>query len=119
MIVAQAPRFRSSCRPCPARRSSRRPALAGASAPTNGLTLDDTQRCHILAVLQKTGWRVSGKNGAAFILGLKPTTLESKDGQAGHQTGTLDRRYFRNLPEIVGHAVRISIPGCRMRLPNS
>ena len=52
-------------------------------APTNGLTLDDTQRSHILSVLQKTGWRVSGKNGAAAILGLKPTTLESKMARLG------------------------------------
>jgi formate hydrogenlyase transcriptional activator len=49
-----------------------------APAPTNGLTLDETQRCQILAILEKTGWRVSGKNGAAVILGLKATTLESR-----------------------------------------
>jgi PAS domain S-box-containing protein len=43
-----------------------------------GLTLDEVQRRHILAVLKKTGWRVSGKHGAAAILGLKPTTLEAR-----------------------------------------
>ena len=47
------------------------------------MTLDDTQRCQILAVLQQTGWRVSGKNGAAVILGLKPTTLESRMARLG------------------------------------
>jgi PAS domain S-box-containing protein len=52
-------------------------------APADGLTLDETQRRHILAVLQKTGWRVSGKNGAAAILGLKPTTLESRMAKLG------------------------------------
>jgi transcriptional regulator with GAF, ATPase, and Fis domain len=51
--------------------------------PTNGLTLDEIERCHILAVLEKTGWRVSGKNGAALILGLKPTTLESRMAKLG------------------------------------
>ncbi len=40
------------------------------------LTLDEVQRRHILTMLQKTGWRVSGKHGAAALLGLKPTTLE-------------------------------------------
>jgi PAS domain S-box-containing protein len=51
--------------------------------PAAELTLDEMQRRHILAVLQKTGWRVSGKNGAAAILGLKPTTLESKMAKLG------------------------------------
>jgi formate hydrogenlyase transcriptional activator len=51
--------------------------------PADGLTLDETQRRHILTVLQKTGWRVSGKNGAAAILGLKPTTLESRMARLG------------------------------------
>jgi transcriptional regulator with GAF, ATPase, and Fis domain len=54
-----------------------------ALSPANGLTLDDTQRSQILAVLQQTGWRVSGKNGAAAILGLKPTTLESRMAKLG------------------------------------
>jgi PAS domain S-box-containing protein len=47
------------------------------------LTADEVQRRHILTVLQKTGWRVSGKNGAAAILGLKPTTLESRMAKLG------------------------------------
>jgi formate hydrogenlyase transcriptional activator len=60
------------------------PAISPApSAFSNGLTLDDTQRFQILAILEKTGWRVSGKNGAAAILGLKPTTLESRMAQLG------------------------------------
>jgi PAS domain S-box-containing protein len=52
-------------------------------APADSLTLDETQRRHILAVLQKTGWRISGKKGAAAILGLKPTTLESRMAKLG------------------------------------
>jgi formate hydrogenlyase transcriptional activator len=60
------------------------PAIAPVVLATaNGLTLDDTQRCQILAILEKTGWRVSGKNGAAAILGLKPTTLESRMAKLG------------------------------------
>ena len=37
----------------------------------------DVEREHIRSVMEKTGWRVRGKDGAAEILGLKPTTLDS------------------------------------------
>ena len=37
----------------------------------------DAERGHVRDVLEMTGWRVRGKNGAAEILGLKPTTLDS------------------------------------------
>ena len=40
--------------------------------------LEDVIKTHILTVLESTGWRVKGKNGAAELLGLKPTTLYSK-----------------------------------------
>jgi PAS domain S-box-containing protein len=43
-----------------------------------GMTLEAVERAHILRVLEMTGWRVRGKNGAATILGLPPTTLESR-----------------------------------------
>jgi len=42
------------------------------------VTLEEAERSHILRVLEETGWRVSGKAGAAERLGLKPTTLESR-----------------------------------------
>jgi formate hydrogenlyase transcriptional activator len=40
-----------------------------------GFTLEDVERNHFLSVLDKTGWRVRGKNGVAEILGMKITTL--------------------------------------------
>jgi len=40
--------------------------------------LIDLERKHILAVLQNTGWRIAGQNGAAEVLGLKRTTLQAK-----------------------------------------
>jgi formate hydrogenlyase transcriptional activator len=40
--------------------------------------LEDVERKHFLSILDMTGWRVRGKNGAAEILGLKPTTLVSR-----------------------------------------
>lgn len=42
------------------------------------MALKHVEKEHILKVLDSTGWRVSGKNGAAEILGLKPTTLEAR-----------------------------------------
>ena len=45
--------------------------------------LDDMERRHILSVLERTGWRVAGKNGAAETLGLKRTTLYSKMKKLG------------------------------------
>jgi transcriptional regulator with GAF, ATPase, and Fis domain len=47
-------------------------------AGTRAVTLEEAERLHILKVLEETGWRVSGKSGAAERLGLKPTTLESR-----------------------------------------
>jgi formate hydrogenlyase transcriptional activator len=47
------------------------------TAPSMG-TLEEVDRRHILSVLTKTGWRVTGKNGAAEILGLKRSTLQAK-----------------------------------------
>jgi transcriptional regulator with GAF, ATPase, and Fis domain len=42
------------------------------------VTLNDGVREQILRVLQDTGWRIRGPGGAAEILGVKPTTLESR-----------------------------------------
>ena len=46
-------------------------------------TLDDVQREYILETLQRANWRVSGKQGAAKLLGIKPTTLESRMKKLG------------------------------------
>ena len=51
-------------------------------APSMG-TLEEVDRRHILSVLTKTGWRVTGKNGAAEILGLKRSTLQAKMKKLG------------------------------------
>ena len=45
--------------------------------------LEDMERRHIVAVLEKTGWRAGGKVGAAEILGLKRTTLYGKMKKLG------------------------------------
>lgn len=38
----------------------------------------DLQRRNLLAVLEKADWRVSGKGGAAELLGIRPTTLNDR-----------------------------------------
>lgn len=42
------------------------------------LSLEEAERRHIAAVLEKTGWRIKGRHGAAELLGLKPSTLYTK-----------------------------------------
>jgi DNA-binding NtrC family response regulator len=45
--------------------------------------LEDIERKHIVAVLEKTGWRIGGQGGAAEVLGLNRTTLLSKMKKLG------------------------------------
>jgi PAS domain S-box-containing protein len=46
-------------------------------------TAEESERRHILHVLERTGWRIRGANGAAEVLALKPTTLESRMKKLG------------------------------------
>lgn len=55
----------------------------GKSMPSTSSSLQDVERDHILDVLEKTGWRISGKQGAAEILKLVPTTLHSRMKKLG------------------------------------
>jgi transcriptional regulator with GAF, ATPase, and Fis domain len=41
------------------------------------------ERENLLVVLQKTGWKIKGVNGAAELLGVKPTTLISRIEKMG------------------------------------
>ncbi|MCW8985245.1 MAG: hypothetical protein OQK55_07875, partial [Thermoanaerobaculales bacterium] len=54
----------------------------GVDVPKN-LNLEETERRHILTVLEQAGWRLSGPGGAAGLLGLKRTTLQSKMKKLG------------------------------------
>jgi formate hydrogenlyase transcriptional activator len=53
------------------------PPSASSNDAVPSLLLSDTEREHLRNVLEMTGWRVRGKDGAAEILGVKPTTLDS------------------------------------------
>src|SRR5271165_4175 len=46
-------------------------------------TSEEAERTHILYILGLVGWRVRGEGGAAEILGLRPTTLESRMQKLG------------------------------------
>jgi formate hydrogenlyase transcriptional activator len=46
-------------------------------------TLEDAERLHILAMLKKTGWVVSGRRGAAARLGINRSTLQFRMKKLG------------------------------------
>jgi formate hydrogenlyase transcriptional activator len=47
--------------------------------------LAELEHDHILQVLQQTRWRIEGKDGAAIILGLNPSTLRARMRKSGIQ----------------------------------
>ena len=47
------------------------------------LTLEEVERKHISDVLERVHWRIRGKQGAAEILGVIPTTLHSRMKKLG------------------------------------
>ncbi len=46
-------------------------------------TLEEMERNQILKILSETRWRIEGKNGAAAILGLHPSTLRARMHKLG------------------------------------
>ena len=46
--------------------------------PGSQYSLDEIQRLHILAILEKAGGKLEGPDGAAELLGLKPSTLRNR-----------------------------------------
>jgi transcriptional regulator with GAF, ATPase, and Fis domain len=53
------------------------------TSTSQNMSLEEMERMHIVSIMERTGWRVRGKNGAAEILDLKPTTLDSKMKKLG------------------------------------
>jgi PAS domain S-box-containing protein len=58
-------------------------ASANGNGTPSSTKLEDVEKEHIIEVLKKTGWKVSGEKGAAKILGLNPTTLEARMKKMG------------------------------------
>jgi formate hydrogenlyase transcriptional activator len=56
---------------------------ASADSPSSLSTLEEAEREHILRALGETNWILGGPAGAAFKLGMKRTTLQSKMRKLG------------------------------------
>jgi len=52
-------------------------------AAAASLMMEDVERSHIVRILEQTGWRVRGTEGAASLLGLPPSTLEARMSKLG------------------------------------
>jgi formate hydrogenlyase transcriptional activator len=59
------------------------PIVETSGADVLSQTSDTVERSHILHILDMTAWRIRGEGGAAQVLGLKPTTLESRMQKLG------------------------------------
>ncbi len=59
------------------------PGVVSTPASRGLATLAEIEREHIQRVLESTHWRIRGAGGAAEILGLPPTTLESRMARLG------------------------------------
>jgi PAS domain S-box-containing protein len=55
----------------------------GALGRSDGMTLSQVEGDHIREVMKRVGWRVRGPGGAAEVLGMKPTTLDSRMAKLG------------------------------------
>jgi transcriptional regulator with GAF, ATPase, and Fis domain len=56
---------------------------ASVRLPDHMLTLEEIDRAHIVEVLQRTGWKIDGADGAARLLKLHPSTLRSRIKKLG------------------------------------
>ncbi|MHC4136938.1 MAG: sigma-54-dependent Fis family transcriptional regulator [Planctomycetota bacterium] len=63
------------------------PPMPGAAPPVPSASpdrvrtsreMENLERANLLLALERTGWKISGKDGAAALLGLKPSTLNSR-----------------------------------------
>jgi len=54
------------------------------STASNGESLREVERGHIVNMLERTGWRIKGKGGAAEILGNQTHHVVFPDDEAGN-----------------------------------
>ena len=59
------------------------PGALNSSGDPIFLKMEDVEKEHIVRILNKTNWKVSGEKGAAKILGLNPNTLNSRMKKLG------------------------------------
>jgi DNA-binding NtrC family response regulator len=73
-------------------RPQRHPRTADAFTVSGLPTLDELERRYIETVLKRTGGKLYGNGGAAEVLGLKPSTLQSRIGRLGVERPLTKRR---------------------------
>ncbi len=64
-------------------RAADAPPVGESSKGSLRAALNDTERQEILATLEKTNWKVAGPNGAAALLGMNRSTLQSRMQKLG------------------------------------
>jgi formate hydrogenlyase transcriptional activator len=69
--------------PADALNPRRSTAVAGAKGERGAETLEDADRRHIIAALERTNWVLAGPNGAAARLGVKRSTLQFRMRKLG------------------------------------
>jgi formate hydrogenlyase transcriptional activator len=72
----------------PIKESGRRMEPEAVPEPEPTDSLEDIQRQHVLRVLARTGWVISGPNGAGAILNVHPNTLRSLMNRLGIRRAT-------------------------------
>jgi transcriptional regulator with GAF, ATPase, and Fis domain len=61
------------------------PSASAPDGSSRAGTLEEVERAHILQVLESASWKLEGQDGAAALLGLKPSTLRSRMAKLGIQ----------------------------------
>lgn len=67
----------------PMQAEARRPANSVAAETKRIKTMEENERDHIIAVLEKCNWKISGKGGAAELLDINANTLFSRIKKLG------------------------------------
>jgi formate hydrogenlyase transcriptional activator len=63
--------------------TARKPTGPAKKGAAQFMTMEECERQHITSILEMTHWKVSGDNGAARILDMIPTTLDSRMKKLG------------------------------------
>ena len=77
--------------------------------------LQRRERENLLVILEKAHWKIKGRDGAAELLGVKPTTLMSPDEEDGTQAANLitdsSFRHVLTQTALTDAAIKAPAPG--------
>ena len=88
LSMSSAPKFKADLS---AAVESGRKETESVPEPKPSDSLEDIQRWHILRVLERTGWVISGPDGAGAILEIHPNTLRSLMDRLGIRRNAIPR----------------------------